>query len=348
MKILLITMEYPPDRGGVGNYYFNLVKNLKAAEVEVFKVNKNHFFKYFWPRWLKLFFELKKLVKKEKIDLIWVGQVLPIGEAAYLIKKLYKIPYFVSAHGMDIMVPQKKLRKETIMRKVLEQADFITANSQFTKTELLNLSLPDDKIEVIYPCPNYLPESNQKPDLDLTGKKVLLTVGRLVKRKGQDLVIEVLQDLVKEFPNLVYLIIGDGPEKEKYFNKENVILLDNISDQELPGYYRLADIFVMPSRQIGGDVEGFGLVYLEAAIFNLPVIAGRSGGIGEAVLDNQTGLLVDPENKDDLTEKIRQILNNEDLGVRLSLEAKKRVEKDFQWPVQADKLREKIKGLTGG
>ena len=112
MKILLITMEYPPDRGGVGNYYFNLVKNLYGHQIEVLKADRSSFYKFFWPKWLKLYFKVKQQVKKNKPDLIWVGQVLPIGTVAYLIEKFFKIPYFVSTHGMDIMLPQKNLRKK--------------------------------------------------------------------------------------------------------------------------------------------------------------------------------------------------------------------------------------------
>ncbi|MDP2586551.1 MAG: glycosyltransferase family 4 protein [Candidatus Komeilibacteria bacterium] len=356
MKLLLITMEWPPFKGGVGNYYFNLVQNLSGHQVSVLEVGSTSFYKYFWPKWLKLFFQIRKLVKKDRPDLIWVGQVLPIGTVALLIKKFFKIPYFVSTHGLDIMLPQKSLRKEKIMRRVLNESKFITSNSKFTKKQLLNLEIPEEKIEVIYPCPNIKAVTSSleqirelKRELGLEDKKVLLTVGRLVNRKGQQKVIQAMPALVKKFPEMVYLVIGDGPEGEKLKAqslklglKNKVIFLANISDEELPAYYQLADLFVMPAENLAGDVEGFGIVYLEAAMFGLPSVAGKSGGVMEAVIDGQTGLLVDPNNQDDLAEKISFLLSDKELRQQFSVNGRIRVERDFIWNKQAAKLNKRI------
>lgn len=357
-------MEYPPFKGGVGNYYYNLIQNLTGYEVEIFQVEKSSFYKFFWPKWLKLFFQIKKMIKQKKPDLIWVGQVLPVGEAVYMIKKFFGIPYFVSAHGMDIMLPQQKLYKEKIMRRVLNVAQFITANSQFTKKELLNLGIPEGKIEIIYPCPNVSRGANNaergkeevnalKNKLKIQNKKVLLTVGRLVKRKGQAKVIEAMPKLLEQFPNLVYLIIGEGPESLnlKSFGlrmgvDNNVILLNNISNEELPAYYKSADLFVMPAVNLIGDVEGFGIVYLEAADFGLPAVAAKSGGVMEAIIDGQTGLLVEPDNQADLISKISRLLTDQSLYQKLSNEAKARVKKDYTWAKQAEKLNKKIMRLN--
>ncbi len=358
MKILLVTMEWPPFKGGVGNYYFNLAKNLTGHEVRVLKVQPNSFYRFFWPQWLKLFFEIRRLIKNNQTDLIWVGQVLPVGNAAYFIKKFFRIPYFVSTHGMDIMLPQRSARKEKVMMKILGQAKFVTANSRFTQKELLNLRLPEAKIEVIYPCPNV--QAANQPDslkigqiesqLKIAGKRILLTVGRLVKRKGQGLVIEVLPKLLKKFPNLVYLIVGHGPEEDclkarvKSLGLEQVVIfLGNVSDQDLPAYYQLADVFVMPAVDLAGDVEGFGIVYLEAASFGLPSVAGKSGGMMEAVVDGQTGLLAEPNNYDDLIDKISCLLCDQALYQKIAIKARIRVERDFDWQKQAEKIISRLK-----
>ncbi|KKT91068.1 MAG: Glycosyl transferase group 1 [Parcubacteria group bacterium GW2011_GWF2_45_11] len=307
MKVLLVTFEFPPRRGGMENYYYNLLRHqadfegvvltMPQPQAESFDRRQN--FKIirrpllssvFWPRWIKLSWLIARTVKREKIDRLWVGDVLPVGAAVWLLKKFYKIRYFVSTHGLDIMLPQKSLSKEKLMLKVLAGAEFITANSQFTKKELLNLQLPADKIAVIYPGAAVLdrPMDNSekifalKNKLSLSGKTVLLTVGRLVKRKGQDKVIEAMLFLLKQRPDLVYLIVGDGPEKP-YFQSlidnfklnDRVKIVANVSNEDLPYYYQLADLFVLTARNIDGDVEGFGLVYLEAAQFGLPAVAGR-------------------------------------------------------------------------
>src|SRR3989338_991587 len=364
MKILLITMEWPPFRGGVGNYYFNLTQELAKQgmelqvlipqaklEIESQKPNLTvsvcpFFYKFFWPKWIKLYFEIKKTVKKFKPDLIWVGQVLPVGEAVYLIKQRFKIPYFVSAHSLDILLPQKNFRKDKILKKILDKAEFITANSEFTKKELQNLENSYKKIEIIYPCPNIKNNGLIKKQ---GNQKILLTVGRLVKRKGQGKVIEVMPKLLLDFPDLTYLIIGNGPEKINLESKidnldlnDKVKILTDVSDEELSGYYASSDIFVMPVENMEDDAEGFGIVYLEAAEFGLPVIGGKSGGATEAILDNETGLLVEPGNQKDLLEKISLFLNNGQLAKKFGAAGKMRIDQEFIWEKQADKLISKL------
>ena len=110
----------------------------------------------------------------------------------------------------------------------------------------------------------------------------------------------------------------------------------------MPLYYQLADVFVMPARDLDGDVEGFGMVYLEAANFGLPVIAGKSGGAAEAVVDGQTGLLVNPEDENDVYEKIVKLLSDEGLRNKMGEMGKLRVKRDFQWSGQAMLLSNKI------
>lgn len=377
MKILLVTMEYPPFRGGVGNYYYNLIQYSVYIDFTVLTnnqtqnsnsklkiVNQSLFYKYFWPRWLKLFFIVRKLIKQEKYDLIWSGQILPVGTVCYLINKFYNIPYFVSTHGMDIMLPQKSARKKKLMTKVLQAAKFITANSRFTQKQLVKLGIDANKIEVIYPCANISSKSQTssfsedqsnkiqviKDKYGLNDKKILLTVGRLVKRKGQDMIIEAVNQLKNQYPDLMYLIVGDGPERENFqlsianFQlQDQVIIINDVGDDDLPLYYQLADIFIMPSRDIEGDAEGFGIVYLEAASFGLAVIAGKSGGTGEAVVDGKTGILVNPENVEEIKSAIVNLLENEPYRKQLGRNGKIRGEKEFNWANQTLILRDKIK-----
>ena len=210
---------------------------------------------------------------------------MPIGTVAYFIKKFYKVPYFVSTHGMDIIVPQKSLSKEKLMKKILAQSAFITANSNFTKTELLNLGYQPEKIEIVYPCPN-LQIAESKEDvagrqaalkllnekLGLENKTVLLTIGRLVKRKGQELVIKALPELIKRFPDLVYLIVGQGPYEKKLKDLardlglgSRIKFLGKQSQEDLVRFYQVADVFVYPSFS-----ETQGLVVFEASSFGLP------------------------------------------------------------------------------
>ena len=290
--------------------------------------------------------------------MIWVGQVLPVGTVAYLIKKFYRIPYFVSTHGMDIMLPQRTLRKEKLMRKILTAAEFITANSQFTATELANLSFPEEKIKIIYPCPKITPEKypvsqsrldQLSKDLSLSNRKVLLTVGRLVERKGHDTVLKLLPQLSKSVPEIVYLVVGDGPYQKKLVKlvsqfslQDKVKFIGQVKDEDLSYYYRLADLFVMPTRDIAGDIEGFGIVYLEAASFGLPVVAVASGGSAEAVIDGQTGLLSETGDVSDLIAKINLLLSDKNLYQQMSEAATRRVKDNFAYQQQTDSLKQII------
>ena len=374
-RILLVTFEFPPKPGGVENYYYNLIKKStqydfvvltlpykKASDFDTDQkftiIREKLLYRFFYPKWFKLFILIKKIVSREKIDIIWVGDILPVGNACYLISKLYKIPYFISTHGMDIMLPQKNKRKELIMKKVLKKSLFITTNSKYTKLELNNLNIDDTKLKIVYPAPCITDKrykvSEEDIDVeldrhDIRDKFKLITIGRIVRRKGHKLVIKILPELLNSNPDIVYLVAGTGDyqkELEKLVIKlnleNNVIFLGKLSNKELATYYKLSDLFVMPAKNIEGDVEGFGIVYLEASSFGLPIIAGKSGGIAEGVLDNKTGILINPKNKGELGQAVLKFINDKKLYNDISNQGIKYVE-EFKWSKQASYLEQIIK-----
>jgi phosphatidylinositol alpha-1,6-mannosyltransferase len=173
-----------------------------------------------------------------------------------------------------------------------------------------------------------------------------LTVSRLVERKGHDKVLTALSFLKDKYPDLVYLIVGRGPLRKKLEEltesmnlSARVFFFENIRNEELPLFYRAADLFVMPSRELpDGDVEGFGIVYLEAGTFSKPVIAGRSGGVPEAVLHNETGILVDGENVGDIVKAVSALLDDRQKADLFGQQAWKRIKDEFRWNKQAKKL----------
>ena len=361
-KTLLITLDFWPNRGGVANYYYNLCKNLPAEDIFVLTnaekkpnslkiFNQKLLYKFFWPQWIKAYIETLKLIKKYSIQKIWVGNLLPLGTVAYLIYKRYKIPYFVSLHGLDILNALKNKRKKILAQKILTNAEFITVNSECTKNLLKNFKLDQEKIKLIYPGINLNFQNIEQEKLlkiqnkyNLKNKKVILTTGRLVKRKNHKLVIKTIKELVKKFPDLIYLIIGDGPELKNYklqitsYKLQNHIkILTDINNQELPYFYKLSDIFVMVSKISPNDIEGFGIVYLEAGLFQTPVIAGHSGGVKEAVIDKQTGLLVD-NNLEELKAALEKLLTEPDLRQKLGQNAEQRIKNKFLWSDISQKL----------
>lgn len=370
-KLLITTIEFPPQKGGIANYLAGLAGALPADKAVVlasksygaenfdshqsYKIyRKNLFSKFIWPKWLPLLFNLWRTARREKAEAILVGQVLPVGTAAMILNKFLRLPYFVSCHGMDILTVAENPRKKNLMNKILEQASGVIANSEFTKNKLIKLGVLENKIVVIYPCvakkdgiaPDKILEIKNR--LGLADKKIILTVGRLVARKGQDKVIEAMPKILEKIPNAIYVVVGDGPEREKLQassfklqSDDNVLFTGEISEEKKSAFYQLCDLFIMIPRQIGADVEGFGTVYLEANQFEKPVVAGRSGGVAEAVVDGVTGLIVDPENVNQIAGAVIKILSDENLAKNFGEQGRERVEKEFGWEVWVVKL-EKI------
>ena len=369
-KLLIATIEFPPQKGGIANYLAGLAGALPADKVAVlttksasaenfdsrekYKIYRRSLFsKFIWPKWLPMVWHLWRTARREKVEAILVGQVLPVGTAAMIIKRFLKIPYFVSCHGMDILTAAGDLQKKKLLNKILEQASGVLANSEFTKNELIKLAVPESKIIVVYPCvekkdgiaPDKILEIKNR--LGLADKKIILTVGRLVARKGQDRIIEAMPKILERVPQVIYVIIGEGPEKENLKSKienlklENeVLLLGEVSEEKRNAFYQLCDLFIMTPRQIGADVEGFGTVYLEANQFGKPVVAGRSGGVAEAVADGVTGIIVDPENVNQIAEAVIRLLTDDLLAKKMGEQGRERVEKEFWWEFQTEKIEE--------
>jgi phosphatidylinositol alpha-1,6-mannosyltransferase len=179
----------------------------------------------------------------------------------------------------------------------------------------------------------------------LNGKTVFLTVGRLIRRKGFDKVLVAMREALKTNANLAYVIVGQGPEEanlriliKALGLTDSVRLLTNVEDDEKYRWFQLADVFVMVSHDQAGDYEGFGIVYLEAGLAGKPVIAGNGGGVADAVVDNETGILVDPENKEALVSAILKLAEFEGLRRRLGDEGRRRAKQDFNWEGQAQKI----------
>ncbi len=373
-KVLIATIEFLPQKGGIANYLAGWAGALPADKVAVLTLkhsNASDFDSHsaykiyrknliirlplFWPKWLPLVWRLWRVARREKVDAILVGQVLPVGTVAFLVKKISGIPYFVSCHGMDILMPQKSSRKKKLLNKILEQAGGIIANSQFTKNELIKLGVPENKITVVYPslgtnCESTIPIDEIKRKYHLGDKKILLTVGRLVKRKGHDKVIEALSKILEHVPEVVYVIVGDGPEREKLQAtsyklqvQDNILFTGEISEEEKMAFYQLCDIFVMVPRQIGPDVEGFGTVFLEANQYGKPTVAGRSGGVAEAVIDGVTGIVVNPIDTQQIARAVIKLLTDQDLAKKLGEQGRKRVREEFQWQTQVEKLKRLLK-----
>lgn len=351
MKFLLITLEYFPFKGGVANYYTNLTYYWPKSS-QLFILNNNNgellsrggIFK-----WRKAILKLYHYIKKNEIDHLIVGHVLPLGIVAFIISKFLKFKYSVVLHGMDFTYATKSCRKRFITRLILKRADKIIAANSHVAVLCSNFLKSGQKIMVVNPgakdFSDYSEERNReiREKNNLNGHKILFSLGRLVKRKGFDNVIlaikKILQDNVDY--DLLYLIAGKGPDeaylkdlaqKELGDNWGNYIkFIGDISEGEKWSLFSLCDAFVMPSRDIAGDFEGFGIVYLEANLAGKAVIGGKSGGVADAIRHTYNGLLVDPLSVDEIAEAILKLLNDKDLRIKLGAQGRQRVLDDFNW-----------------
>jgi|AntRauTorckE6833_2_1112554.scaffolds.fasta_scaffold00062_21 phosphatidylinositol alpha-1,6-mannosyltransferase len=350
MKIVITTLEYPPHQGGVANYYYNLKKHWpESEEFLVLSNNDNKLLckKKLPLRWLKALFSVYSYYRKKKADYLLVGQILPLGTVALILKTFFNINYGVVIHGMDFSYAIKNKRKAFITKKILKNAkDIISANS-YTK-DLVIRFLPEikDKIKVVNPgveagSADMKVLEELKNEYNLDNKIVIYSLGRLVKRKGFDSVIKAIDSLDKSIKDrLVYVISGSGVEednlKKQAKNKEfKVVFTGSISETKKWSWLYLCDIFVMPSRDISGDFEGFGIVFLEAALGKAPSIGSLSGGIKDAISDGSSGFLIKEDDINDLASKIKVLIEDEKLREEMGSYAYSRAKDQFTWSKQS-------------
>jgi len=347
MKTLLFTLEYPPFKGGVANYYGNMIRHWpRADEIFVLDNNKNKLIKnWLWPKWFLSIRQLKRVVKKKDIDHVLVGHILPLGIVAYFLG----VKYSVILHGLDFSLAIKRGRKKRLTRKILNKADNIICANTYLAKLVADFLGNQRKIIVVNPGVSNQPvrdlkrETQIKEKYNLKDKFILLTVGRLVTRKGVDTVLKVLPGVLKKIPNLHYIIVGNGPELNNikklitHLNLANhVEIITEADDKTKNAWYNVCDVFIMPSRQIGNDFEGFGIVFLEANLAGKSVIAGDSGGVRDAVLDHISGLLVTPDNLKEISASIVNLANNKNLRKNLGEQGKIRAIDKFSWKKQAE------------
>ena len=373
-KILITTFEYPPQVGGIATYVHQMAQFLDKEKVVVLAphmkgekewdenigykvIRKNQLFpKFIWPRWLKLVFQIRKIVKQENIEIILINHVLPVGYVGWILKKILKVPYVIISHGTDIIMGTRNKWKIKMMKKIISSSEQIIFNSESLQRRFLRV-LPEfeNMSTVSYPCPDkefLTPPPQEEIDklrsmLALGGKKVMLTVSRMDDGKGFPHLVRALTKLLEKDPHVVWVIVGDGPKKQEILKDiqkhslQNVVrFIGEIPHEELKVYYYLADIFVLLTHPDEGREEGLGLVFLEASATGLPIIAGKSGGVEEAILHTQTGIVIDiRQNAMSLDDAILQLLQNNDYSQRLGQSAKLRIQTDFQWEHQLKKLK---------
>lgn len=346
---LLLTLEYPPQIGGVANYYAELMRHMPLQSVLVVH---NHYQRL--SPWLKAWLVLWDYYRRYHFSSIIVGQILPLGTVVWLWQRLFRTPYIVCTHGMDITVPQRYWRKRILLRLILRSARFVVTVSRYSQAQLQQV-LPQShwkKIVIIAPGPIITPQTPAEAWPQPLPQRFMLSVGRLVQRKGFDTALRALAALPAHVSDLHYVIAGAGPERDHLFNlahqlqlQERVHFLGAVTNGQLTTLYQACEFLVMPSRNLAdGDFEGFGIVALEANAFAKPVIGSRAGGIADAIISQQTGVLVEPDNVAQLAQVIGHLTTDRNFCQRLGQHAQAAMAQQ-SWSAKAEQLRALLKAL---
>ena len=353
--LLLLSELFPPAIGGSAVLFGEIYSRLDDTPVTVLSEGvgmaeygiQNP--RALWQH-LRLAYRLRKTARHA--TMIHCGRALPEGIAALMCRRCGGPRYACWAHGEDIATALTSRELTLLMRMVYAGAEVVFANSVNTRRMLSDLGVAEDRLEIVYPG---VDTQRFRPDIDGSeirqriapnGEMVVLSVGRLQTRKGHDLMIKAVRHLTRVHRrSLRYVIVGDGPDRSKLEAlvdesavREYVTFSGEVSAELLPHYYAASDIFVLPNRVEQTDLEGFGIVFLEAAASGKPAVGGRSGGVPEAVADGVTGLLVGGTDVEELAATIARLMDSEQLRRRLGDAGRERAVREFGWDCAAGRV----------
>jgi phosphatidyl-myo-inositol dimannoside synthase len=368
MRVLIVTPEFPPQFGGIGTHCYEMAKHWsEQAEVTVLApaVNGSRV-RLEMPfevvelqaapnRALRLWGTIRairRLLRANQFDAVYMGHWRTDGVAFRLATVIgTAAPRYVQAiHGSEVLCllgTRAGAPARRAFRWTVAAADRLVALGSYQLEPLEQLGIQPERV---FLSPEGVDISAFRgADADaladrlrrrhgLERKRVLLTVARLDEYKGHDMVICALPHILARVPDTLYLIVGSGGHEpalrglvDQMGLTECVRFIGRVSEEDLAGYYHLCDVFIMATRRIGCETEGFGIVFLEAAACGKPAVGGRTGGIRDAVLDGITGLLVDPGSPSEIAEAVVTLLRNENLARGLGEAGRRRVTDELQY-----------------
>ncbi|MGI9623817.1 MAG: glycosyltransferase family 4 protein [Acidimicrobiales bacterium] len=375
MRHLLVTNDYPPKFGGIQNYLWELYRRLPPDEFTVltrpypgweeWDAEQNHEIirtrqRVLVPEpWLAR--QIKAVVEETGADIVMYDPGLPLGALGPRLG----LPYGVILHGAEVTVPGRIPGSRAVLGEVLRKADLVVTAGDYSTREAERAAGCQLPIAVVPPGV----DSSRFVALDggevaeLRGQYgvpanalVVLTLSRLVPRKGMDVLIKAVAALKDSHPDLVLFVAGSGRDRARLERLAGrldapVRFLGRVPDSEVPGLYATADLFAMMCRVRWGGLEqeGFGIVFLEAAAAGVPQIAGRSGGAAEAVADGQTGLVVDdPTDVVAVAEALGRLLSAPDERAAMGVASRQRATERFDYDLLAGNLRQALLAATEG
>jgi phosphatidylinositol alpha-1,6-mannosyltransferase len=381
LKTLLVSEHFPPKTGGSGRWFWEIYRRLPrelfciaaganpkqqefdrthdlhltrlALRLESWGVCSIASLKGYW-RGVKA---LRRIVRAEGVQQIHCGRCLPEGLMALALKCWSGIPYVCYVHGEEVNYATASRELRWLARRVLNSAQFIVINSVNTGRLLKEeWQVPAEQLRLLYPGVDtelFVPaerDEDVRAHLGWGQRPTILTVGRLQKRKGHDQMILALPAIKKAIPEVLYAIVGDGEEREFLQSMvaqeglgANVQFLGEVNDAALVRCYQQCDLFVLPNRQVDKDIEGFGMVLVEAQACGKPVVAGASGGTAETMQIPQTGLVVNCDGPQPLAALVTELLADPERLTRMGTAARQWVVERFDWTA----LSRQAAGLFG-
>jgi len=386
MAILLLSEIFPPKVGGSGRWFwevyrrmprdsvviaagensrqeaFDRTHDLRIARVPLalqeWGIRSVQGLRGYWQALRKL----RPLLKKERITRIHCGRTLPEGLLALALKFESGVPYVCYAHGEEVNIASGSRELRWLTRRVLKGTDFMIVNSHNTSQLLQqDWGLSRQRIRLMHPgvdCGRFvpaLPDPVVRKRLRWDQRFVVLTVGRLQKRKGHDQMILAVKTIRRSISNVLYAILGDGEERpflEKLAEQEGVAehvqFLGELPEAELVPCYQQCDLFALPNRQVGKDIEGFGMVLLEAQACGRPVVAGASGGTAETMRIPQTGRVVGCDGPHELAALIIELASDPYRLGQMGKAARAWVAGHFDWTALSRQAEQVFQSTRNG
>ncbi len=371
-KILCITNDFGPRAGGIETFVIGLIERLPKDSVIVYTSSQEGSAP-FDAAWREKFGvevirdrsrillpsrrvgrRVRALVAERGIRRVFFGAAAPLGLLSHGLRKVGVTKIVALTHGHEVWWA-KVWPFSALLRRIGSGVDHLTYLGEFTRREISRaLSNPAKEamvkiapgIDTNHFAPRF--DSEQlKVDLGLAGKKVIISVGRLVHRKGQDTLVAALPQILQKIPDTHLVFVGEGPRRDymerlaqKLKVSSHITFIGRIQYQELPRYIGIGNLFAMPSRSrlAGLEVEGLGIVYLEASSCGLPVLGGSSGGAPDAVINGETGLVVDGTSVDEVARAAITLLHDEESAKSLGARGRGWIIDEWQWDSWADRF----------
>jgi len=366
-KILCITNDFGPRAGGIETFVMGLIERAPKGSIIVYTSSQGDTTAYD-KEWLsdfgvevirdrsnillpspRVLHSVKKVIARGSIKQVFFGAAAPLGVMARSLRKKGVVNIVALTHGHEVWWAKLwpfSLAISFIGRNV----DHLTYLGEFTKNQISKALSPKAKSRLVKIAPgidtdHFAPDSTSeqlRSDLGLADKKVIVSVGRLVHRKGQDILIQSLPAILEKHPTAHILMVGEGPYRkdltkmvEKLKLSDAVTFIGRIQYKDLPRYICAGDIFAMPSRSrlAGLEVEGLGIVYLEASACALPVIAGRSGGAPDAIDEGVTGFSVDGTSPSEVSKAVIKLFDDPVKAKAMGAAGRSWIIENWRWEI---------------